>query len=158
MKLQAAALHGTIEKYAKLFQGIGDATAGIVLSDDKWSLKQIVGHLIDSASNNHQRILRLKQNAELHFPDYEALSWLEASDYNSFTFSHLIQLFTLYNQHISHLIENLPDSVLSHRWIVSWGDIGSISLKDLVIHYVEHLEAHLNHFQERLNELIAGSI
>lgn len=158
MKEQAAALQEVIDRYSKLFQGIGDATAGIVLAQDKWSLKQILGHLIDSASNNHQRILRLKQDSELHFPDYEAFSWLDASDYNSFTFSHLTQMFVLYNRHLAQLIVGLPENVLSNQWIVTWGDVGSINLKDLVIHYVDHLETHYTHFRERLDELIAGSI
>ena len=46
--------------------------ADVKLGPDKWTLKEMVAHLIDSASNNHQRFVRLQIGHEISFPGYEA--------------------------------------------------------------------------------------
>ncbi len=49
----------------------------------KWSPKEIIGHLIDSASNNHQRFVRAQFQDHLIFPGYNQEAWVEAQDYQN---------------------------------------------------------------------------
>jgi hypothetical protein len=61
-----------------------DDTAAIAKQKpDAWSIKEIVGHLIDSAANNHQRLVRAQQGSELVFPGYEQVTWMRSQDHQS---------------------------------------------------------------------------
>ena len=50
-------------------------------SDGSWTLKEIIGHLIDSAANNHQRIVRLQEGNLERFPSYNNEKWIKIQDY-----------------------------------------------------------------------------
>jgi hypothetical protein len=80
-----------IDFYAKSCT-IKDEIASIKLSDDKWSLKEIIGHLVDSASNNHQRFVRLQIESNLKFPSYH-YSWIDIEKYNLMNYNDLINLW-----------------------------------------------------------------
>lgn len=67
--------------YKQLFEIQAEMT-NINLAEDKWSLKEIIGHLIDSASNNHQRFERLQFDDLLVFPVYIAEEWIKVQKYN----------------------------------------------------------------------------
>ena len=74
----------------------------------KWSPKEIVGHLIDSASNNHQRFVRAQFTDDLVFAGYEQEGWVRAQNYQGENWAELVQLWKLYNQHILHLMSAYP--------------------------------------------------
>ena len=57
---------------------IPEAAATYKPDPDRWSKKEILGHLIDSASNNHQRFVRAQFTARLEFPEYEQKSWVKS--------------------------------------------------------------------------------
>lgn len=64
------------------------------------TIKQILGHLIDSASNNHQRMVRLQYSKDLlFFPDYRQDNdlWIALQDYQNADWANLIQLWKFYN-------------------------------------------------------------
>src|SRR3989304_6658487 len=67
------------------------------LSPDVWSKKEILGHLIDSASNNHQRFVRAAQNIASDFPTYNQNRWVAVQRYNEANWSDLVELFSQYN-------------------------------------------------------------
>src|SRR4029077_11230406 len=75
----------------------------------KWYRKQIVGHLIDSASNNHQRFVRAQFTDDLVFAGYEQEGWVRAQNYQGEDWAELVQLWKLYNQHILHLMTRIPE-------------------------------------------------
>jgi hypothetical protein len=70
----------------------------------KWSPKEIIGHLIDSASNNHQRFVRAQFTDDLVFAGYEQEGWVRVQNYQGEQWADLVQLWKLYNQHMLHLI------------------------------------------------------
>ncbi len=84
---------------------------------DKWTIKQILGHLIDSAANNHQRFVRAQFTDDLIFPGYEQENWVNAQKYNDETWSDLIQLWHFYNLHLAHVIAAIPESKLTQARI-----------------------------------------
>ena len=77
----------------------------------KWSPKEILGHLIDSASNNHGRFVRAQFEDDLVFPEYEQDAWVETQRYRTAPWRDLVELWRLLNLHIARVIEALPASV-----------------------------------------------
>src|SRR5919202_4025141 len=78
----------------------------------KWSAKEIIGHLIDSASNNHQRFVRAQFTDDLLFPGYEQEAWVSCQQYRRESWQLLVQLWKSFNLHLAHLMEQTPPQVL----------------------------------------------
>ena len=81
------------------------------------TIKQILGHLIDSASNNHQRMVRLQYSKDLlFFPDYTQDNdlWIALQDYQNADWSNLIQLWKFYNLHIIQVINSVDTVSYTH--------------------------------------------
>ncbi|MBN1649142.1 MAG: DinB family protein [Spirochaetales bacterium] len=136
------------------FKNIDDDTASVNINADKWSLKQIISHLIDSASNNHQRIVRLQIEKRIEFPDYNRDEWLGVGDYNSRKYSDLLSLLKYYNILLANIIENIENVSLDNTWNMKWSESQeNISLGELIEHYLSHLVEHIHHFENRLKEL-----
>jgi DinB superfamily len=104
----------------ELSQTINDASARLLLmpeetvvtaSAGQWSAKQIIGHLIDSAANNHQRFVRAQFTDELVFPGYEQEAWVEVQRYNDESWTDLVQLWRQYNLHLCHVMAAMPSEV-----------------------------------------------
>ena len=79
----------------------------------KWSPKQIVGHLIDSAANNHQRFVLAQFTNDLIFPGYEQDLWVTSQKYNEASWPDLVHLWAAYNLHLSHVVSVMPEDVLT---------------------------------------------
>jgi len=126
------------------------AIADIRLDGGKWTLKEMVGHLIDSASNNHQRFVRLQLAERLSFPGYGAEEWKRVSAVASFDYEMLVALWKTYNLFLLHLIKNMDEGALDHYWEM---DNERKSLKFLVVDYFSHLGWHQSLFDERVWEL-----
>ncbi|HEV2447801.1 MAG TPA: DinB family protein [Candidatus Sulfopaludibacter sp.] len=107
----------------------------------KWSKKEILGHLIDSVANNHQRIVRAQLVAHLDFPRYEQDTWVAAQGYREEPWPDLVNLWLLYNRHLLHIMSGVPAECLSHT--ISIGGTMPITLGFLMEDYLRHLEHHL---------------
>ncbi len=150
----AKELDELIKVFKNNFSEIDEQISSYRISKDKWTLKEIIGHLIDSASNNHQRFVRLQLSEVLEFPDYQNDEWLGIQNYQNMSFSELLLLFYYYNKLIINIILNLDKKCLEHRWNVNWDENSTfITFESLLSHYVSHMKSHLTHFRERLGEL-----
>lgn len=150
----AKELENTIETYRNDFSELDEQIASFRIEQDKWTLKEIIGHLIDSASNNHQRFVRFQLSEELEFPDYKNGEWLRIQNHQNMKFIELLLLFYYYNKLIINIILNIDERYLDNKWNVAWDENNSfITFEKLLIHYVNHMKAHLTHFRERLSEL-----
>ncbi len=110
-------------------------------SPGKWSKKEILGHLIDSAANNHQRFIRA-QYEKVPVIVYDQNKWNELNNWQDADSRHLINFWMMYNHHLISVIKNIPEEKLKLECKTS-GD-KNVTLEFLVIDYVEHLEHHLN--------------
>jgi hypothetical protein len=147
-----------ISDFYSRYKDLNDSITSINIDADKWSLKQILGHLIDSASNNHQRIVRLQINEKISFPDYNKDEWLAVVDYNAQKYSDMLSFLYNFNILLSSIIENISDNSLNNVWDFKWSESQNcITLKELIEHYLWHLKEHFNHFENRLNELKNGN-
>ena len=90
-------------------------TAGIKKTPESWSKKEIIGHLIDSASNNHQRFVRGAMNLAADFPAYDQNHWVQVQQHNTMDWVELVELFCGYNLHLCSILANLPEDVLRQK-------------------------------------------
>ena len=112
-----------------------------------WSLKEIVGHLVDSASNNHQRFVRLQLGNLKVFPAYDNEGWIAVQRYNEYEWSALLALWISYNRLLLHVTAGVNPSCLSHVW-ENEGE--AHPLEWLIEDYFRHMRSHRAQFQERL--------
>lgn len=141
-----------VEKaYNKYISLNGEITSKRI-SEAEWSLKEIMGHLVDSASNNHQRFVRLQLVPKLDFPGYgkDNWKWIELSNYKELKFSDILLLWKQYNILIMNIIKNVKEGALSNYWILD-GD--KYTLEELIVDYLRHLKEHLEQFDRILDIL-----
>jgi len=110
------------------------------------NIKQILGHMIDSASNNIHRIVHLQyQSSPMIFPNYATFGnndrWIAIQDYENENWIDLVQLWKYSLLHICHVIENVNDNKLDNEWIAGPGE--KISLRSMITGFPEHIELHL---------------
>ncbi|RPI44017.1 MAG: DinB family protein [Bacteroidetes bacterium] len=118
------------------------------------TIKQIVGHMIDSASNNTHRIVHLQyRESPLRFPNYASLGnndrWIAIQNYQEENWGTLVSLWKYANIHIVHVIRNIDPAKLDRQWYYS--DDGLISLEKMILDYLPHLELHLGEIEKLLN-------
>lgn len=107
-----------------------------------WSRKQVLGHLIDSASNNHQRFVRACLQNSLDFPSYDQEGCVRIQAPQEADWSLLISLWVAYNRYLAHLIARLPAGKL--ETICRIGVEGEMPLRLVVTGYLSHLLHHLS--------------
>ncbi len=151
MKETSDKLIGIIKNFYGKYQPLNDEIASKRLAVDKWTLKEIIGHLIDSASNNHQRIIRLQLVDDLIFPDYSADNekWLKIEQYNRLPWTTLLSLWKEFNILIANIILHVNMDCIHNKWLK---EDAPVELHHIILDYVRHLEEHLSHFEERHHE------
>jgi len=135
-----SALSSTIDRALPALQAISEQAASLKPAPDKWSTKEILGHLIDSAANNHQRFVRLQLQPDLTLPGYEQDGWVRLGQYQRTPWADIVVLWAAYNRHLAHVIESLDASALGHVWHSPDGDV---TLEFLATDYVTHMKHHL---------------
>lgn len=146
-------LRRTVAEAAARLSRITDVPRQTASLDGQWSARQILGHLIDSAANNHQRFVRAQFTDDLVFPGYDQEQWITVQQYQDEDWTTLIQLWKLYNDHLAHVIDRIPAEVLQQpRWPhtldrIAWKAVSadqSATLEYLIRDYVGHLNDHVN--------------
>jgi DinB superfamily len=137
-----------VDVAASELRTVDDTRAGSKLEPDVWSAKEILGHLIDSASNNHQRFVRAQLASELSFPEYEQNAWVATQDYRTRPWPEVIDLWVLYNHHLAHIIRRIPDAAAGVPCRIGTNE--AISLSAMAQAYVAHVRHHLEQVQQRL--------
>ena len=134
-------LRHTLNIVLPLLKNIDEKDASEKISLDKWSKKEILGHLIDSACNNQQKFVRTISQNQITFVGYQQNQWVEAQKYNQANWLYLIDLFNFYNLHLAHIIENVPTNSLAN--VINIEGAGNYTLEFIMKDYVEHLKHHL---------------
>ena len=108
---------------------------------DKWSKKEILGHLIDSASNNHQRFVRAQLSSEIRLPSYEQEDWVRTQAYQTESWENLVQLWKAFNLHLLHLGAEIQGERLNSMCFI--GTDEPVTLEFIITDYVRHVKHHL---------------
>jgi DinB superfamily len=135
-----SALSSVVASALPHLSAISDENAARKPSAEAWSKKEILGHLIDSAANNHQRFIRLQLEPEIALPGYEQDGWVRAGRYQHTPWSEIIALWAGYNRHLATIIESMDDAALGHIWHSPEGDV---TLEYIATDYVVHMQHHL---------------
>jgi DinB superfamily len=135
-----SALASVVAHALPLLSVIPEDAASKKPAPNKWSKKEILGHLIDSAANNHQRFVRLQLQTEISLPGYDQDDWVRLNRYQQRTWDEIVTLWSAYNRHLASVIESLGDSALGHVWHSPDGDV---TLEFIANDYVRHLKHHL---------------
>jgi hypothetical protein len=111
-----------------------------------WSRKQELGHLIDSATNNHIRFVLATVDGEFRGLGYAQDKWVEAHAYGDMAWRDLVDLWYRYNSLLAHLIERIPEEHMNNRCVIGWG---VLTLGFVIGDYVLHLQHHIDHVLAR---------
>ena len=133
-----------IEKVPSILAEIGEEKMSLKPLPNKWSKKEIIGHLIDSATNNHQRFVR-GQFETLPEIRYEQDKWNEYGFYQQIDSKQIISFWTIYNKQLIEIIKRIPTEKLKRQ--IKVGE-NLLTLDFLIADYVEHLEHHLRQVTE----------
>ena len=115
------------------------------------SIRQILGHLFDSASNNTHRIVHLQYRENpMTFPNYATNGnndrWIAIQDYQHENWYDLVQLWKYANLHLIHVIRNVDRTKLENQWVSS--ETTLISLNEMIEYYPQHFDLHLKEMEE----------
>ena len=122
-------------------------------SSGEWAPIQVLGHLIDSAANNHQRFVRAQFTDDLVFPGYDQDQWVSGQRYYDESWENLVQLWSAYNLHLAHVASGISQESLTRPRTNHNQDVVAFvhfdknepaTLEYLILDYVVHLRHHLN--------------
>jgi len=119
---------------------ISEAEASVPEREGKWSAKEVIGHLIDSAVNNLGRIIRLQIEAGQSLPGYEQMAWVSLQLYAEREWAQVLALWFALNEHVAWTIGHVEKARLANGGVVA-GE--PLTLGFLIEDYVAHMEHHL---------------
>jgi DinB superfamily len=116
-----------------------------------WSPKEELGHLLDSAANNHQRIVRAQFEDKLAMPGYEQNRWVAANAYQRRDWKELIEVWQALNRQLLAAAEAVPDAAWSHTLTVAGSE--AMTLQFVFDDYVAHMLHHLQHIGIEVDDI-----
>ena len=148
----AGRLRAVVAAAEPLLAAADDAWTARRPAPGKWSPREVLGHLVDSASNNHQRFVRARWQEDLVFAGYAQDDWVDAQGYADAPWRELVTLWAVYNRHIARVMAATPEPVRLRAHVrhnldeIGWRTVPATvpaTLDDLMEDYVDHLEHHL---------------
>jgi hypothetical protein len=141
-------LQDTITRFAWICDNIPSFLLAIPIDEmsnqpapGKWSRKEIIGHLIDSAANNHQRFIRAQYETVPLTIVYDQNNWNLYNNYQTADTANIIQLWAFYNRQLLHIMQTIIPANLQKECYTSGSE--PHTLEYLMMDYVTHLEYHL---------------
>ena len=139
---------------------VSEESASRKATPQTWSVKEIIGHLIDSATINHGRFVRAQFSDTLIFEGYRQDDWVSTQCYQERPFAELVSLWLKLNYHLSHVFARTPISVRKGErsqhnlheiaWHLVPPDEGT-TLEYFMFDYVEHVRHHLAQIHQQLS-------
>ena len=144
-----------IDEWNVKLHGLDETVISKRYNSQNRTIKQIIGHMIDSASNNTHRIVHLQyQKSPLIFPDYANLGnndrWIAIQSYQTENWEDLIQLWKYINIHFTHVITHVSDEKLDNVWMSALDE--KISLREMIVDFPRHFKLHLTEIEELINQ------
>jgi hypothetical protein len=141
MAALSAELLRVVNSEEEILRRVGEDEASRRILAGGWSRKQVMGHLIDSASNNHQRFVRASLQDSLEFPTYDQNGWSRAQAADEAEWLLLVALWANYNRYLAHVIARLPSDKLAVP--IRIGENEPVTLRFLAEDYLHHMVHHL---------------
>ena len=120
------------------------------------TIRQIVGHMVDSATNNTHRIIHMHyQDSPISYPDYANLGnndrWIAIQNYQEEDWEELVKLWAAVNRHVVHLIGQIDVSKMDQYWISALKE--KVTLREMISDYPRHFKLHINEISALINQL-----
>ena len=147
----AADLHAALAEGLALFAGVDEALSRERPKPDGWCAREVVGHLIDSACNNHRRFILGQTPGLPKFDGYDGDAWVARQQYVDESWADIVALWAAYNRHLRHVIARTPAEHLPRSATAPDGS-GPVTVGFLMTDYVGHIRHHL----EQVRRLMAG--
>ncbi len=133
-----------------------EATISKRINSQGRTIRQILGHMVDSATNNIHRVIHMHyQKSPVKYPDYANLGnndrWIAIQNYQEEDWSELLKLWAAVNRHMVHLIGQVDEGKLNQQWISALNE--KISLREMINDYPRHFKLHLNEISALINQL-----
>jgi hypothetical protein len=132
----------SVLKVADRLRQIKESEASVRPGPGKWSKKEILGHLIDSAANNHQRFVRLQMTSRIDIPGYDGDEWVRLQRYQERPWFEIIDLWQMYNTQLAAVIRDADPKALRNIWHTPDGK--DLDLEFIIRDYVVHMRHHLD--------------
>ena len=151
-------LETTVDDAARWLLALPESTVTWRPNPGAWSAKEIIGHLIDSAANNHARFVRASSQDDLVFPGYAQDEWVRVQSYATAPWIEIVALWRAYNHHLAHVMAAVPSHVRyrpherHNLHEIGWRPFASdepATLDQLMHDYVLHLAHHLSQIRDR---------
>lgn len=145
-------LREVVREASPRLRAISETRSGQRPDGGGWSPREILGHLIDSAANNHPRFVLAQIQDDLVFPGYEQESWVRVQNYQDESWEALLELWRAYNLHLAHVMTATPEAARTRPRekhgleAIAFKDLPSgqpATLQWLMQDYVDHLQHHL---------------
>ena len=140
-------LQNAIAAEEPLLRAISDHSAQTKPAPGKWSKKEELGHLIDSAVNNRVRFVKATLEGHYTGPGYQQDVWVELGGYADTPWTRIINLWKMSNEALAGLVGRIPAEKLSAPCQV--GNDGPVTLEFLIDDYILHMQHHLDHILSR---------
>lgn len=144
VKQAAAELRLLITTYSTAFTALQEEEFGAKPNPQKWSKKEIVGHLIDSAQNNLRRFIVGQYESTPPHIVYDQDFWVKANNYQNMTSMDVIVMWMLVNFRISEVLDAMPEENYNKQCNTSKGEPQLYTLEWLAQDYVRHMKHHIN--------------
>jgi hypothetical protein len=141
MRELSGKLEHVVESARITLRQVSEAESNKPVLKGGWSRKQVLGHLIDSASNNHQRFVRAALQGSLEFPRYDQDGFVRVQAVEGVLWPILVALWSSYNLYLAHVIAHLPTDKLEAPCRI--GEDDPVTLRFLAEDYLTHLLHHL---------------
>jgi DinB superfamily len=133
-------LRDIVQKNAVKLSSLSEQNASQPRAVGKWSPREILGHLIDSACNNHRRFIKMQIKSGSSFDGYAQDDWVRLQNYQQRSWQDTVTLWQVYNLHLSYVIEQMPLESLGNTGV--FGE-QTVTLEFLINDYIRHLQHHL---------------
>jgi hypothetical protein len=143
-----------IERWETNLKALSGNTISVKRNSQERTIKQILGHMVDSASNNTHRIVHLHyQESPISYPDYANLGnnnrWINIQNYQEEDWDLLISLWSATHRHIAHVITQTDPEKLNSVWTSALGE--QVSLKDMITDFPRHFKLHISEIEALIN-------
>jgi len=138
----AADLHDAVGEGVQLFQQVDETRTTRRVTPGSWCAREMLGHLIDSACNNHRRFVAGQSESMQQFDGYNQDEWVARQRYDQVPWRDLVALWTAYNRHLAHVMSITPEDAAA-RTALSPDGSARVSIAFLMADYITHLRHHV---------------
>ena len=154
MKEVALDLQAIIDRYSVEFGKMAEETLAHKPGSEKWSKKEVIGHLIDSAQNNLRRFIVCQYEPTPPKIVYEQDFWVNANDYQNRSAKEVITLWRLVNLQIVHVLSGMAVNNYQKPCDTGREEEKLHTLEWLASDYVKHLKHHINQIIPRSFDIV----